>query len=296
MQKLFYLITKNLFCTIITISIITFIVGCDKECLLVIDIIDVGQGDSILIQTPNNKNILVDGGDENSDRTVESYLRKKHIRTIDKIIVSHPDSDHIGGIDNVIEDFNVKSVYMSRQSKEYIQKENATTDSSYSNLIKACNNKKIKINFLKKGDKLKIEDELNIQILSPTAISDEPNLNSIVFYMNYKDKKFLFTGDAEKENEEEILNTYKLEDIDFLKVGHHGSKTSSSEEFIEKLTPDISVISCGYKNVYGHPHQTTIDTLKKVKSKIYRTDEMGDLEFYSDGEKIYTKKNYDLSN
>ena len=107
------------------------------------------------------------------------------------------------------------------------------------------------------------------------------------------DMDFLFTGDCEEPNEIEIINSFELEDVDFLKVAHHGSSASSTENFIKEVSPDIGVISCGYKNQYGHPHQSTLDTLEKYNVNIFRTDLNGDLVFYSDGKKIFTTKKYE---
>lgn len=264
--------------------IITLLSSCDKTPQLAIHVIDVGQGDAILIQTPSKKNILIDGGDENADHMVKSYLRKKWVKSIDLMIATHPDSDHIGGLDNVVDAFDIKSIYMPKK----------TSDSeSYINLIKSCKNKNLDIQYLNRDDYLNIEDKLSLQVLSPSNINDENNLASIVFYMKYKDNEFILTGDSEKENEQEILNTYDINDVDFLKVAHHGSNTSSSPEFISKISPDISVISCGYKNQYGHPHKETLNTLYQNDSAVYRTDKIGDIIFYSDGNKIFTNKNYD---
>ena len=102
----------------------------------------------------------------------------------------------------------------------------------------------------------------------------------------------MFTGDCEESNEMDMINSYHLEDIDFLKVAHHGSYTASSLTFLEETTPDIAVISCGYKNSYGHPHKSTLDNLESVDAKIFRTDQNGSMQFYSDGEKIYSKVKY----
>jgi competence protein ComEC len=264
--------------------IITLLSACDKTPQLAIHVIDVGQGDAMLIQTPSKKNILIDGGDENADHMVKSYLRKKWVKSIDLIIATHPDSDHIGGLDNVVDAFDVKSIYMTEKSSD---------SESYINLIKSCKNKNLDIQYLNREDNLNIENELSLQVLSPSNINDENNLASIVLYMKYKDNEFILTGDSEKENEQEILNTYDINDVDFLKVAHHGSNTSSSPEFISKISPDISVISCGYKNQYGHPHKETLNSLYQNDSSVYRTDKIGDIVFYSDGDKIFTKKNYD---
>ena len=265
--------------------IISLLIGCDKKSLLSIHMIDVGQGDSILVQTPTNKNILIDGGDEDSENIIISYLRQKRIKTIDIIIATHPDSDHIGSLDNVIKKFNVNSIYMPEQS---------TDSEAYQNLINSCTDKNLSIQHLYKNDVLNIDNNINIYVLSPSYIQEESNLNSIVFKLTFNDNSFLFMGDAEEENEKEILHSFKLNNIKCIKIGHQGSNSSSSLEFIKKISPDIAAISCGYKNQYGHPHRKVIDNLKQNHVSIYRTDRIGDIVFYSDGEIIFTKYNYEI--
>lgn len=110
--------------------------------------------------------------------------------------------------------------------------------------------------------------------------------------LDFKNKSFLFTGDAENENENNMIDSFNLGDVDFLKVAHHGSSSSTSTYFLEETTPDVAVISCGYKNQYGHPHKSTLDNLKSFNILTYRTDISGDMTFYSDGQTIFTKKNY----
>ncbi|HGT1445193.1 TPA: ComEC/Rec2 family competence protein [Clostridioides difficile] len=265
--------------------IISLLIGCDKKSLLSIHMIDVGQGDSILVQTPTNKNILIDGGDEDSENIIISYLRQKRIKTIDIIIATHSDSDHIGSLDNIIKKFNVNSIYMPEQS---------TDSEAYQNLINSCTDKNLSIQHLYKNDVLNIDNNINIYVLSPSYIQEESNLNSIVFKLTFNDNSFLFMGDAEEENEKEILHSFKLNNINFIKIGHHGSNSSSSLEFIKKISPDIAAISCGYKNQYGHPHREVINNLKQNHVSIYRTDRIGDIVFYSDGEIIFTKYNYEI--
>jgi len=265
------------------IIIITLFIGCDKKDTLSIHIIDVGQGDSILIKTPSDKKILIDGGTEESEHIIKSYLKKEKVKYIDFIIATHPDSDHIGGLDYIIKNFNVEKLYMPKQS---------TNSTSYKNLLNACNSKSLDIKYLQKGDKINIEEFIDILVLSPSYIQSENNLNSIVFSLSYKNKSFLFTGDCEEKNEIEILNSFNLGSIDFLKIAHHGSSSSSSTRFIKEVSPDVAVISCGYKNQYGHPHQSTLDILDENNVLTYRTDLNGDLVFYSDGDTISTYKKY----
>lgn len=275
--------TLNKKILIISLIIIALFVGCDKKNVFCIHIIDVGQGDSILIQTPSNKNMLIDGGDEDSAKIIKSYLKNKRIKNLDVVVATHPDSDHIGSLDYVIDKFNVEKIYMTEQ----------TTDSEcYDNLIDSCAKKNLKIEYLSKDDHFNLDDSTRIDILSPSYITDNNNSNSIVMNISYKNSDFLFTGDCEESNEIDIINSYDLENVDFLKVAHHGSSSSSSLDFLEEVTPDIAVISCGYKNNYGHPHKSTLDNLKAVNSKVFRTDINGSMVFYSDGDKIYSKVKY----
>lgn len=278
---------KKLFLIYFTIIIIiSFLTPNGKNKHLSVHTIDVGQGDSILIQTPNSKNILIDGGDENSFHIVSNYLKRQNVKNIDYLIATHFDSDHIGGLDNIIEKFKVSKVYGPSYKYDSI---------SYQNLINSCLKKNLNLNYLCEGDFINIEDNVNLNVLSPSYIDNENNLNSIVFKLDYKNKSFLFTGDAEVTNEISLINKYNLNDVDFLKVGHHGSNSSTTSEFIEEVSPDIAVISCGYKNKYGHPHNQTLDTLDKNNVLTYRTDLLGDIVFYSDGETIFTTKDYNLN-
>ena len=278
---------KNLFLTyILIIIIISLLIPSGKNNYLSIHTIDVGQGDSILIQTPNFKNILIDGGDDNSHHIISNYLKNKNVKNIDYVIATHFDSDHIGGLDNIIDKFNVSNIYAPNYECDTL---------SYQNLITSCLNKNLNLQYISNGDFINIEDDIDLTVLAPSYIQEENNLNSIVFKIDYKNKSFLFTGDAEASNELNIINSYDLKDIDFLKVGHHGSSSSTNSKFIEEISPDVAVISCGYKNQYGHPHKSTLDTLEKNNVLTYRTDILGNIVFYSDGDTIFTTKDYKLN-
>lgn len=268
---------------IFSIIIIALLTGCDKNKDFCIHVIDVGQADSILITTPSNKNMLIDGGDEDSAKIIKSYLKNKKVKNLDVVIATHPDSDHIGSLDYIIDNFDVEKIYMPNQ----------TTDSEcYINLIDSCNKKNLKVNYLSKDDSFNLDDSTNIYVLSPSYITDNNNSNSIVLNISYKNNNFLFTGDCEESNEMDMINSYDLENIDFLKVAHHGSSTSSSLEFLKEISPSIAVISCGYKNDYGHPHRSTLQNLESVNAKVFRTDVNGSMQFYSDGNKIYSTIKY----
>ena len=275
--------SKSLIKIFLIFLLLIYVNGCSDEKLFSVHIIDVGQGDSIFIQTLENKRILIDAGDEDAEHTVYSYLKRRGVKKIDVLIATHPDTDHIGSMDYIIDKFKISHFYMPE----------AKTDSeAFYNLLDSCRDKNLKIEYLTKGDVLKIDSSTTMEILSPSTITDKNNLNSIVSLLNYKGYEFLFTGDAEKENESEILSSCNLPDIEFLKAGHHGSSSSSTDEFIAKLKPEAVAISCGYNNDYGHPHRSVLDTFRENGSVVYRTDKNGTLVFYCDENGIFTKKKY----
>ena len=275
--------SKSLIKIFLLFLLVIYVNGCAAEKLFSVHIIDVGQGDSIFIQTLEDKRILIDAGDEEAEHTVYSYLKRRGVKKIDVLIATHPDTDHIGSMDYIIDKFKISHFYMP----------DAKTDSeAFYNLLDSCRDKNLKIEYLTKGDVLKIDSSTTMEILSPSTITDKNNLNSIVSLLNYKGYEFLFTGDAEKENESEILSSCNLPDIEFLKAGHHGSSSSSTDEFIAKLKPDAVAISCGYNNDYGHPHRSVLDTFRENGSVVYRTDKNGTLVFYCDENGIFTKKKY----
>ena len=230
--------------------------------------LDVSQGDSILLHYPHNKyNILIDtGGNYNyeiSKNIIIPYLKSKGINKIDYLILTHGDYDHMGESINLIENFKVEKVIFNCGPYNDLEKE----------LIKVLEKKKIKYYSCIK--ELNI-DKNKLQFLN-TKEYDNENDNSSVIYFNYYNYKFLFMGDASTEREKDILEKYNLKDVDFLKVGHHGSNTSSSEEFINSINPKYSLISVGKNNRYGHPNKEVLDTLND--SKIYRTDQDGSIMF-----------------
>lgn len=252
---------------------------------LEIHTIDVGQGDSSLIISPDGHSLLVDGGEEEYARNVIRHIKKSHINHLDYVIGTHFDSDHIGSLDKVVSEIPTSNIYLppDKSSKKDLLE-----------IISVSRSKTVNMSPLRAGDEFKLGDSLSIYILSPKHISDETNENSIVFLMKYKLQYFLFTGDASSQIESQVLSDYDLPHLDFLKVGHHGSKYSSAEDFLSTTKPKISTISCGYGNSYGHPHQETLDRLHTVGSKIYRTDLNGDMVFYFDGTKTYTKNRYEF--
>ena len=241
--------------------------------------IDVGQGDSSLIITPKSKTILIDAGDEAHAKKVVSYIREQGIEKLDLVIATHPDADHIGGMDKVIKNFDIGVFAMPDVSAKTNQ---------YKQIQRELKAKKMKTTRLYQGDEVQIDDDIDFEILSPVKGKkyDDTNEYSIVAKIVYKDTSFILMGDATMENEVDIINNVPDIDIDVLKLGHHGSSTSSSDYFITKTSPNIAIISCGKNNKYGHPHQEVMRVLKKHGVTPYRTDEMGDIVITSDGKEI----------
>lgn len=247
---------------------------------MIIYFIDVGQGDSTLIRTAKNKTILIDGGgSENSsfdvgEKTLLPYLLDRKITLLDYVVISHFDTDHCGGILYLMEHIKVKNIIISKQGKE---------SGNYNKFKNIVLDKGISVIFVKKGDKIKIDNETYMDILFPgnNLISDNIlNNNSIVTKICYNNFSILFTGDVEEIAENEICSQYNTTNklkANILKVAHHGSKTSSTAEFIKMVKPQIALIGVGEKNKFGHPNDGVIQRLKNMNTKIYRTDKMGEI-------------------
>ena len=274
----FRIIVKKLFIFITIIILISQINIIDFK--LKIYFLDVGQGDCTLIRTPYGKNIIIDGGDGNSDKydygekVVYPYLLDRRIKKIDYLVASHADSDHMGGLIYILENMKVEQILLGIQSQESNQ---------LKDLIDIANKKKVKIIILKAGDEIKIDKDIRIKVLFPIKnnliLENSLNNNSLVFKLKYNNFSMLFTGDIEEIAENELINLYKdnLKST-ILKIAHHGSKSSSSKEFLKSVSPQIAVIGVGKKNKYGHPNEEVLLRLKNYGINIYRTDESGEIE------------------
>ncbi|MGB4372599.1 MAG: MBL fold metallo-hydrolase [Halanaerobiales bacterium] len=246
---------------------------------LIIHYLDLGQADSILLELPNNEIMLIDAGNNSDGQKLVNYLREQGIDTIDYLIGTHPHADHIGGLDDVIENFVIGRIYMP----EVIH-----TTKTFEDVLLAVQRKGKKITPARTEVSIIDDPVLQIYFLSPIS-NNYKDLNhySAVVKVDFLDKSFLFTGDAEKINEEEMIEKYGVKlKSHILKVGHHGSNTSTSEEFIEKVVPDYAVISVGKDNSYGHPSALVIQRLQNHGVKIYRTDLQGTIIARSDGQQI----------
>lgn len=249
---------------------------------LIIDFFDVGQADSILIRN-QDKTMLIDAGTNEVGNVVVEHLKEYGISKIDYLIGTHPHEDHIGGLDDVINNFDIGQVYMPQIT---------TTTKTFEDVLNAIENKNLKITSPNKDDIIELGQANTKFMTIPILDRDNLNLSSLVIRLEFGNNSFLFMGDAEKENEQSI----KWQKTDVLKVGHHGSNTSSTKEFLNQVQPQYSIIMVGKDNSYKLPKEETINKLKECGSEIYRTDLNGDIQIISDGNNIevITEKINDL--
>lgn len=270
-----------------TISIWFFLFSHNNNKNLKIIFLDVGQGDAIYIQAPNGRQMLIDGG---SDATLLARLSKVMPfadRSLDMIVATHPDMDHIGGFPLLLDSYKVKSILEN----------GAVGDSKAAiSLEEKIIKKKINKIIAKRGMHIILDDERNIyfDILFPDRSVEglESNEASIVGKLIYGENSFLFTGDASlyTENLIEWNEEDNILDSDVLKLGHHGSRTSSSLLWLEKVSPEVAIISVDKGNKYGHPHKELIDRLSSLNIPFLSTGDLGNIVFESDGKKlIYAK-------
>ncbi|MCS7230900.1 MAG: ComEC/Rec2 family competence protein [Elusimicrobiota bacterium] len=252
--------------------------------------LDVKEGDAIFIITPSSRTVLIDAGHDHfrSGEYIYDFIVSKNFDKIDFLIISHPHRDHIGGVNYLL--FNTKIV-------NFYDPEIFTKSKIYYKMLDTVKTvKKVNYFVIKEGDNINIDSNLETLILNPpkgyyySSIND----NSVVMKITYKKISFLFTGDIEEKAEKDIISRYnrKILKSDVLKVPHHGSRSSSTKEFIKAVSPKIAVISCGINNRYGHPHLEVLERYKKYNIKILRTDLDGIIEIITDGEtlKINTYK------
>lgn len=246
--------------------------------VLNVHFLDVGQGDSIFIELPDEKTMLIDAGENYHGEGIKNYIGDCGYSKIDYLIATHPHADHIGSMTYIVRNMDIGSIYMPKA---------AANTKTYENLLESILNKGLKITSAKAGLTIAKDSDYTINVVAPVTI-DEDNLNnsSAVIKLTYKDNTFLFMGDAEEKELETITADISA---DVLKVGHHGSNTSTTEDFLNAVNPTYAVISLGEDNSYGHPHKKTLNLLEEFNCKVYRTDIDKTVVFSSDGKTISVK-------
>ena len=235
--------------------------------------IDVGQADAILIRNGEH-NVLIDAGNNADGKLLVDYFKSLNITSFDYVFATHPHEDHIGGMDEVIDNFKIKNFYMTNES---------TTTRTYLNVLDALERKGMTFKIPKVNQNIKVGDS-SFKVLYVGDNNEDINESSLIIKLTYKDNIFLFNGDSSS-NIEDMLSE-DLVKCDVLKLAHHGSSSSSSTKFLNMASPKFAVISVGKNNDYGHPHSETLKRLKKINAKIYRTDYLGTIIFHSDGSNI----------
>ena len=238
--------------------------------------IDVGQGDCELIKT-KNKAVLIDCGEKEYYADVIEYIRSQNIEYIDYVIVTHPHSDHAGGMSFILDEFDIGTVILPK-----IQESVIPTTSTYIRLLKSIDNKKISVEYAAPGKEY-VLDDVTMTLLSPVKDYNDLNNYSVAAKIVHGENSFLFTGDIEKEAESDIMEKGYNISADVLKVAHHGSSTSSQKSFIHAVSPKYAVIEVGAPNSYNHPNKETVQRLENKGAVIYRTDLYGNIVFVSDG-------------
>lgn len=247
---------------------------------LAVHFIDIGQGDAILLRFPTGENMLIDTGDRDGSNTLVKYLEAQSIKTLDYLVLTHAHSDHIGEAYDVLSNFKVKNLWMSSKT---------STTKTYLNILEKAEELGLEIDTPFRGEKYKV-GEGQFTILSPVDGENYEDINdsSIVMKFEYGSFSIMFTGDAESPAEESILSAYGASALrcDILKCGHHGSSSSTSDAFLDAVSPKYAVISCGTGNSYGHPHKETMMKLNAKGLEILRTDTQGTIVVTTDGEKL----------
>ena len=248
--------------------------------ILEMRVIDCGQADSILLQAGDSV-ILVDAGEDRRATDIMDVLDNEGIKQIDLLVATHPHADHIGGMQTIIENYDVVEALISPATH---------TSKTYENMLVALDNEGCDVYSAAVGVKYEY-DGLELTVIGPCKDYGDLNNNSVVLIAKYGDVDVLLTGDAEMKAEKDYVEY--IYDMDILKMGHHGSSTSSSDNLLDIMKPELALISCGTDNDYGHPHKETIEKLNKRNIPMYRTDLSGDLIIRTDGESYTFDTEYD---
>ncbi|WP_242985956.1 ComEC/Rec2 family competence protein [Oceanobacillus zhaokaii] len=246
----------------------------DSKSELEVHFIDVGQGDSILIQTPTEKTILIDGGPPKAGKRVVDYLNKLGIKQIDLLIATHPDVDHIGGLKKVMKEVAVKQVIDSGKLH---------FTNTYASYALEIRKQGIPIKVAKINEPILLDPDVKIKVLNANSKNKTNNQSSLVLKVSYKEVDFLLMGDVEMEQEKTLLEKHNLE-AEIVKIAHHGSDTSTSYQFLHEVNPQIAILTYRIGNDYGHPVERVIDNLDRIDAQIYSTGVFGNLRILTNGE------------
>ena len=250
------------------------------EKMAAVHMIDVGQGDSILIQT-KEKAVLIDAGERDQGQTVCDYLKSAGVNKLDLVIATHPHSDHIGGLADVLTQIRTEEILMPELSDEMVP-----TTSSFQRLLTAVEKEDVRAVAAEPGLVYDLGGGVSLTVLAPVKDYDNLNNYSVVCRLDCGQTSFLFTGDAEKQVEQDLLDAGANLQADVLKAGHHGSSTSSCDAFLDAVRPKIAAISCGQNNDYGHPHKEVMASFSQRGITVCRTDLQGTVIFSTDGTDI----------
>ena len=249
---------------------------------MAVHFIDVGQGDSTLFQTPQGS-VLVDCSESEYGDDIVAYLKAQGVTELEYFIITHPDSDHMGAAAYILENFPVKVFVMNGQEK---------SAKFFENALDVIEKKNIETMIAVPGDVITV-GALQLSVLGPYRLdfsTAEWNNASLILHATYGHRSFLLTGDAEEDGEEDLLKYHKNElKCDVFSAGHHGSKTSNSQDLLNAAKPQYVVISCGKDNKHGHPNQEALDVFASVNATVYRTDKLGSIVFVTDGENLEKK-------
>ena len=244
-----------------------------------VKVLSVGQGDSIFIRTPSGYKILVDGGPDDKVLPLLGEELPFYDKSLDLVVATHPQADHIGGLVDVVKRYNVKNIWTSYSESQ---------TQVYSQWRQVLGENNLKTTSVFAGDKMIFPDGLELSVVWPRGKSSytDSNTTAVVIQIDYKEFEGLLSSDADQQ-----VQPYEsgVSDIELLKVPHHGSKTALKKEYLEKLSPEVSVISVGERNRYGHPNKVLLDLLQSAGTKVFRTDQQGSVEIVTDGSNWYTK-------
>lgn len=282
------MINKNkffiIFCLIVLITLL-LVSELKRDLGLQVSFLDVGQGDSIYIKAFGKTDMLIDGG-KNGDVLLQnlSATMDAFDNQIDVLVITHPDEDHSGGLVSVVRDYKIGAIFISG---------NISDNKNYNQILEIAGQEKIPTFKAEAGTNIFLDKDKEIvfEVLSPKGevLFEESNSTSIFGRLVYGKSEFMLTGDAGVEIEDIVLKEAKYIDSDVLKLGHHGSKTSTSMNFLKAVDPEVVIISAGENNSYGHPHQDVMDRVQSLNIKSLATYDLGIITFLSDGEKIYLK-------